>query len=89
MSFSALAAPVLNASKEASYFATLKAVLDYKMQDEKIKDDLEKLRQDEKFNEWLKKSLSKLSNNKNKTGKNQNIYNILLDSGSRIYNQLN
>ena len=89
MTFSVIAAPVMSSQKEAAYFATLKAVLDYKMQDEKIKDDLEKLRQNKKFNAWLEKSLSELSNAKNKNGKNQNIYNILHDSGAQIYNQLN
>ena len=89
MTFSVIAAPVMSSQKEAAYFATLKAVLDYKMQDEKIKDDLEKLMQNKKFNAWLEKSLSELSNAKNKNGKNQNIYNILHDSGAQIYNQLN
>lgn len=85
----ATAAPFTYSQKEAAYFAMLKAVVDYKMEDEEIRQDLEKLRRNKKFNTWLTKKLDDISNQKNKTGKDKNIYNILFDAGAQIYSQLN
>ena len=57
------------AQRDAMYLATLKAVLDYKMNDEENIKQLEKLRENKKFNRDLQKKLSKLHNKKNKSAK--------------------
>ena len=75
--------------REAVYLATLKAVLDYKMDDSKNLEKLETLRQDERFNEKLKKMLTKLNNDKPKPAVDQRVYQMLIQSGQNIYNDLN
>ena len=50
---------------------------------------MDQLRQDEKFNEKLKKMMDKLQNTKSKDAKNKNIYNILRQAGKQIYDELN
>ena len=76
------------AQKDAAYLATLKAVTDYKLNDEEIVQDMEKLRQNEKFNQDLYKMLAKLTNSRTKTGKNRRIYQILQRAGKEIYDEL-
>lgn len=73
---------------DAVYMATLKAVVDYKMNDKENVDTLQKLREDKKFNEKLQKKLDKLSNKKSKSGRDKRIYEILKNAGKRIYNEL-
>lgn len=74
--------------KDAAYLATLKAVTDFKMNDEEIVNDLEKLRQNEKFNQDLQNMLNKLTNSRTKTGKNRRVYQILQRAGKEIYDEL-
>lgn len=76
------------AQKDAAYLATLKAVTDYKLNDEEIVQDMEKLRQNEKFNQDLHKMLDKLTNSRTKTGKNRRVYQILQRAGKEIYDEL-
>ena len=52
------------AQRDAMYLATLKAVLDYKMNDEENIKQLEKLRENKKFNRDLQKKLAKLHKKK-------------------------
>lgn len=75
--------------EDAAYLATLKAVLDYKMNDEETLQDIEKLRQNKKFKEALEKKLQKLDNSKSKNSANQRIYQMLIYDGKRIYDELN
>lgn len=75
--------------KDASYVATLKAVLDFKMGDEENLKNLNALREDQRFNQKLANMLTKLSNNRSKDGKNSKIYKILIKAGKDIYNELN
>lgn len=76
------------AQKEAAYIATLKAVTDYKINDEENLEDMEKLRQDKRFNEKLQRMLNKLDNRRTKTGKNRRVYEILKRAGKEIYDEL-
>ncbi len=76
------------AQKEAAYMATIKAVADYKINDEENLRDVEKLRNDERFNRKLQKMLDKLSNKKSKNGTNRRVYEILQRAGKDIYDEL-
>ncbi|MBR2299468.1 MAG: hypothetical protein IJ870_02715 [Alphaproteobacteria bacterium] len=74
---------------DAVYLATLKAVLDYKMNDEENLEKLQKLREDKKFNQHLQKMLDKLNNNRSKVGLNKRVYDMLKKDGQKIYQELN
>ncbi len=77
------------AQKEAAYIATLKAVTDYKINDEENLANMQKLREDAKFNQKLQRMLDKLNNSRTKTGKNRRVYEILKRAGKDIYDELN
>jgi len=77
------------AQKEAAYIATLKAVTDYKINDEENLANMQKLREDAKFNQKLQKMLDQLNNSRTKTGKNRRVYEILKRAGKDIYDELN
>ena len=68
--------------------ATLKAVVDYKINDEENYNDIESLRQNKRFNQELTRMLSKLSNRRTKNSTNAKVYKILLKAGKDIYNEL-
>ncbi len=76
------------AQAEAKYMATLKAVVDYKINDEENYNDIESLRQNKRFNQELTRMLSKLSNRRTKNSTNAKVYKILLKAGKDIYNEL-
>lgn len=78
-----------SAQAEAKYMATLKAVVDYKINDEENYNDIESLRQNKRFNQELSKMISKLSNRRTKNSTNSRVYKILLKAGKDIYNELN
>ena len=78
-----------SAQNEAKYMATLKAVVDYKINDEENYDDIESLRQNKRFNAELRKMISKLSNRRTKNSTNNRVYRILLQAGKDVYNELN
>jgi hypothetical protein len=75
--------------KDASYLATLKAVLDFKMKDEENLNELAALRENKNFNKKLSVMMEKLSNNRAKNSTNNKIYKILIKAGKDIYNELN
>lgn len=77
------------AQKDAAYIATLKAVVNYKIDDEENLAKIEKLRENERFNRDLVKMLDKLSNKKTKNALNSRVYKILIQAGKDIYNELN
>ena len=77
------------ASKDAVYLATIKAVADYKINDQEELDKVEELRQSPAFNKKLQKMLDKLSNERTKNSTNQRILKILKDAGKQIYDELN
>ena len=74
--------------KDASYLATLKAVLDFKMKDEENLNELAALRENKNFNKKLSVMMEKLSNNRAKNSTNNKIYKILIKAGKDIYNEL-
>ena len=77
-----------SASKDAQYIATLKAVTNYKIADEEISRDIDKLRQNRLFNERLQKMLDKLSNRRTKDATNRKVLKVLEDAGEQIYKLL-
>ncbi|MBE6450850.1 MAG: hypothetical protein E7016_02670 [Alphaproteobacteria bacterium] len=78
----------LSAQKDAAYFAVVKAVADYKINDEENQKQVQQLREDKKFNDKLKKMMEKLDNAKSKNATNRRIYNILRQAGKQIYDEL-
>ena len=77
-----------SASKDAQYLATIKAVSNYKIEDEELSRDIEKLRQNKAFNEKLQKMLNKLSNRRTKDTTNRKVLQILEEAGEQIYKLL-
>lgn len=77
-----------SSTKNAQYLATIKAVANYKINDEEEIDNVEKLRQDANFNRKLQKMLNKLQNSKNKNSDNKKVLKILEDAGKEIYDIL-
>lgn len=73
---------------DAAYIATIKAVADYKINDQENLREMNELRENEKFNRKLQKMLDKLNNDRTKTGKNRQVYEILKKAGKDIYNIL-
>ncbi len=78
-----------SAQNEAKYMATLKAVVDYKINDEENYGDIESLRQNKRFNAELMKMIAKLSNRRTKNATNNRVYKILLQAGKDVYKELN
>ncbi len=77
-----------SAQKDAQYIATLKAVVNQKINDEEIIKDIESLRQNKNFNEKLQKMLDKLSNRRTKNTTNRRVLQILERAGEDIYKLL-
>ena len=77
-----------SSQKDAAYIATLKAVVNFKIDDQENLKELNALRENQNFNKKLSQMLSKLSNNYNKDSKNKKIYKILIKAGKDIYNEL-
>ena len=76
------------AQNDAVYLATLKAVVNYKIDDEETIKGVEALRQDQRFMQELAKMQDKLSNRRSKNAINNRVYKILLKAGKEIYNEL-
>ena len=72
------------ASKDAQYLAIVKAVADFKINDEEHLRNMEKLRQNKRFYDKLKKMLSKLSNNRTKDSTNKKVLDILENAGKEL-----
>ncbi len=76
------------AQNDAKYLATIKAVANYKINDEETLQQVESLRQNQVFNAKLQKMLNKLSNRRSKDSKNKQVLDILQKAGKDIYNLL-
>jgi hypothetical protein len=76
------------ALNEAKYITTLKVVVDHKMKDADIVDDVAQLREHQKFRQDLAKMLQKLDNSRPNEAKNRKIMKILERTGKEIYNEL-
>ncbi len=77
-----------SAQKDAQYIATLKAVVNYKINDEEIIKDIESLRQNKAFNQKLQRMLNKLQNSRTKNTTNAKVQQILEKAGQDIYRLL-
>ncbi len=77
-----------SASKDAQYLAVVKAVANYKINDEENLRQVEKLRENEAFNRKLQKMLEKLSNSRTKDTTNRKVLQILERAGKDIYDLL-
>lgn len=88
LGFSTPATAQMSASKNAQYLATIKAVANYKINDEEEIRNVERLRESERFNRDLQDMMAKLQNTRTKDSKNKRILKILEDAGKEIYNIL-
>ena len=73
---------------KAKYITTLKVVANYKLNDNEIAEDVDKLREHKAFNQELSKMLKKIDNSKSDNAKNRRIMRILEQAGKDIYNEL-
>ncbi|MBR3662149.1 MAG: hypothetical protein IKN67_02585 [Alphaproteobacteria bacterium] len=71
---------------EARNLLVLKAVLDYKMGDQKLEPYFEKLKHNREFYQKLARIMKDLDNKKYRNGTNQDILSILDNAGGRLYN---
>lgn len=76
------------AQNDAKYLATLKAVVNYKINDEEHLKDVESLRQNQRFNQQLQRMLNKLDNRRTKNSTNRQVLQILEKAGEDIYKLL-
>lgn len=77
-----------SAQNDAKYIATLKAVVNYKIDDQENIRDVEDLRQNRQFNQKLQRMMDKLSNERTKDAKNRQVLKILTKAGEDIYKVL-
>lgn len=70
--------------QKAANLAIVKAVANYKINDEEHLNDVETLRQDRNFNVKLQKMLNKLSNTRAKNSTNRQVLKILEKAGNDI-----
>ena len=82
------AAAQYSSQNEAKYIATLKAVVNYKIDGQENIRDIEALRQNRQFNQKLQRMLNKLSNERTKDSKNRQVLRILEKAGEDIYKLL-
>lgn len=87
-SFVSPASAQFSAQNEAKYLATLKAVVNYKINDEESLRGVESLRENQRFNQQLQRMLNKLQNSRTKNSTNKRVYDILIKAGKQIYNEL-
>ena len=84
--FSASANAQMAATRDAQYIAVLRAVVNYKIDDEENIRNIKRLREDRRFNEKVQKMLDKLSNNRSKNTTNRKVLQILEQAGKDLYN---
>ena len=78
----------MSATKDAQYIAVLRAVVNYKIDDEENIRNIERLREDKRFNAKVQKMLDKLSNDRSKNTTNRRVLQILEQAGKDLYNLL-
>lgn len=74
--------------KEARNIKIVEAVAHYKLGDEKLREEMEKLEQNREYNRKMNKIMEKLSNDKRRDSKNKEVVRILQDAGNKLYNLL-
>ncbi len=88
MMIASSASAQLASQKDARNMAVLKAVVNYKINDEENMRDIEKLREDVQFNQRLLRMLDKLSNERTKDARNKRVLEILEKAGDDLYREL-
>ncbi len=86
--FSSAANAQMSATRDAQYMAVLRAVVNYKIDDEENIRNVERLRENRRFNEKVQKMLDKLSNDRSKNTTNRQVLKILEQAGKDLYNLL-
>ena len=74
--------------KDARNIKIVEAVAHYKLGDEKLREEMEKLDQNREYNKKMKKIMEKLSNDKRRDTKNREVVRILQETGNKLYNLL-
>ena len=74
--------------KDARNIKIVEAVAHYKLGDEKLREEMEKLDQNREYNKKMKKIIEKLSNDKRRDTKNREVVRILQEAGNKLYNLL-
>ena len=74
--------------RQAANIATLRAVVNFKIDDEEISQDIVDLRQDERFNRDLQRMLDRLSNSRTKDTRNRRVMEILERAGRDLTDAL-
>lgn len=74
--------------KDARNIKIVEAVAHYKLGDEKLREEMEKLDQNREYNKKMKKIMEKLSNDKRRDTKNREVVRILQEAGNKLYNLL-
>lgn len=77
-----------SSQNDAKYIATLKAVVNYKIDDQENIKAVEALRQNRQFAQKLQRMLDKLNNERTKDAKNRQVLKILEKAGEDIYKVL-
>ena len=74
--------------KDARNIKIVEAVAHYKLGDENLREEIEKLDQNREYNKKMKKIMEKLSNDKRRDTKNREVVRILQETGNKLYNLL-
>ena len=76
------------AQRDARNLAILRAVINFKIDDEETLRDVEALREDEAFVRRLQGMLERLTNSRMKDSRNRRVMNILIQAGDDLHNVL-
>ena len=74
--------------KEARNLLIVEAVAHYKLQDEKLSEQMESLQENAEYHRKLEQIMQNLSNKRLRNNKNKEAIRILNDAGNRLYNLL-
>ena len=87
--FAGAANAQMAATRDAQYIAVLRAVVNYKIDDEENIRNIERLREDRRFPDKVQKMREKRSTNRSKNTTNRKVLQILEQAGKDLYNLLN
>ncbi len=69
---------------DAKYLATLAAVINVKINDKSLSEDLDKLRENQNFMQKLQKKINRLSNEESSNALNRRVLDLLQDTGKQL-----
>jgi len=81
LSYSSTTQAQFSASRGAQHLAILRAVVNYKIDDEEHVRDIERLRENERFNQRVQRMLDRLQNTRTKDSRNRQVLEILENAG--------